>query len=260
MSMKWTTVKKLLHLIFWVVVTVVFLFDRRYLIQKIGLGHFMECTMVRLALIISLAYTNLYMLIPRFFNSKRYVVYFILLVISLGLYVTLQNLYDIYLYGFVIGAIKNRNFWYAFPYNFFTTAWYLLLTTAFKLSIDWYAQRKVIRTLQHKIDNIIVKNGDYEYVFLKSGIKKHKTDIASITHIQGLKDYSVIYTLDDKIIVKGSLKSVEGLFPAKRFIRVHKSYLVAADKVVKFGNQDVTLKNGITVPIGRIYKSALEGL
>jgi hypothetical protein len=259
--MKWKAEKRLLTLGFWIVVTTVFLIDRRYLIQKIGLGHFAECIIVRLTLIISLAYLHLYYLIPRFFPAKHYLTYFTLLLFSLGIYVSLQSLYDIYLYGFVIGAFYYRNFWYSFPFNFLTTAWYLLLTVAFKLSLDWYEQRKQVIKLQEELTRVpafVNTQKDDEFLFLKSGTKKLKTPIATVCYIQGLKDYSVIYTDEGKIIVKGSLKTVEELFPEKHFLRIHKSYLVTNSKIKQVESNKVVLINGEIIPIGRSYKHLLN--
>src|ERR1700759_907898 len=120
MNAQWPATKKILQLLFWIVITMVFLYDRRYLIQKAGLGHFAECTIVRLILIISLSYLHIFYLIPRYFSAKRYFTYFACLILSLLVYVALQNLYDIYLYGFVIGAVSYRSFWHSFPFNFIT--------------------------------------------------------------------------------------------------------------------------------------------
>ncbi|MDB5087470.1 MAG: LytTR family transcriptional regulator [Mucilaginibacter sp.] len=259
--MKWPILKRLLYLGFWIIITLIFLYDRLYLIQKAGLGHFTECTVVRLALIISLAYLHLYYLIPRYFSNKEYLKYFTFLVLSLGLYVSLQSLYDIYLYGFVIGAVSYRDFWYSFPFNFITTAWYLLLTVAFKLSVDWYEQRNEVLKLQEELSRVpafVNTEKDGEYLFLKSGTKKLKTPIASVTYIQGLKDYSVVYTDEGKIIIKGTLKSVEELFPEKHFTRIHKSYMVTNSKIKLLESNKVVLTNGTSVPIGRSYKHLLD--
>lgn len=261
MTIKWPLAKKLLHLLFWVVITMVFLFDRRFLIQKAGLGHFAECTVVRLSLIISLSYLHLFWLIPRYFSTKKYVTYFALLLLSLCVYVTLQNLYDIYLYGFVIGALYYRSFWYSFSFNFITAAWYLTITIAFQLSLDWYRQRRQIKALQDELerDAAVMQNGhtNGEYVFLKSGIKKIRTSIGSINYIQGLKDYSIIYTDDGKIIVKGSLKMAEELFPAGYFVRAHKSYLVAGNKIKLLQGNKLVLTNNESIPIGRSYRHSI---
>jgi hypothetical protein len=261
--MKWPAAKRLLNLGYWVIITLIFLYDRSYLLQKVGLGHFAECIIVRLFLIISLAYLHLYYLIPRFFPAKKYLTYFSLLVLSLSLYVSLQSVYDIYLYGFVIGALNYRNFWHNVSFDFITTAWYLLLTVAFKLSLDWYEQRKQLIKLQEELSRLpayVDMRKDDEYLFLKSGTKKLKTPIAAVSYIQGLKDYSIIYTEEGKIIVKGSLKTVEELFPEKHFLRIHKSYLVTNSKIKQIERNKVVLINGEIIPVGRSYKHLLNFL
>ncbi len=251
--------KKVIHLLFWLVITVIFLYDRRYLIEKAGLNHFVLCVIARLGLIISLAYLNLYYLIPRFFARRKYVLYCLLLLIAISVYVTIQNLYDIYLYGYVIGDIESKHFFYAVPYNFITTCWYLLLTVALKLSFDPY--KKKITQNEHIPDT----GNDHEdfpqkHIFLKSGTKQIKIDLDDIMYVEGLKDYSVVVTCKEKIIVKGSLKTVARQFSnLKKLIRVHKSYLVAEDKIniLKGGR---ILFGDFSVPVGRMYKKSLEAV
>lgn len=252
--------RKAFHLLFWLIVTVVFLYDRRYLIQKYKLpDHFIECVAVRLLLIISLVYFHLYYLIPRYFRTKRYVVYSLLLLSTLFIYVSLQNLYDIYLYGYVIGDLKRRDFWHAFPYNFITTSWYLFLAAALKISLDRYEERR-----QHTHTPVqpetTRENDQSRYIFLKTGTKQVKTNLDAVSYIKGLKDYSIIFTTDDdQIIVKGSLKAVEKLFEDKKFVRVHKSYLVAFD-LIKTINDNHIIIGERTIPIGRSYKKELYKL
>jgi LytTr DNA-binding domain len=261
--MKWLLTKRLLYLGFWIIITLIFLFDRKYLLHKVHLGHFVECLVVRVGLIMSLVYLHLYYIIPRYFSTRRYFVYAVLLILSLCVYVSLQNIYDIYLYGFVIGAVSYRDFWYSFPFNFITTAWYLLLTVAFKLSLDWYEQRNEVIKLQEELSRLptfVNTQKNDEYLYLKSGTKKLKTPISAVLYAQGLKDYSIIFTNDDKIVVKGSLKTVIELFPENHFLRVHKSYLVANDKIKEVESDKVVLISGATVPIGRSYKHLLSSL
>lgn len=261
MNQKWPTVKKLLHLAFWIIITMIFLYDRRYLILKAGLGHFAECTVVRLALIISLSYFHIFYLIPQYFTVRRYAAYFGLLLLSIGAYVGLQSLYDFYLYGVVLSWRTYKSFWTSVPFNLLTTAWYLAVTVAFKLSIDWYEQRQQLKELQEELKRdasiVVTSHTETDYIFLKSGTKKIKTPLDSIYYIQGLKDYSIIYTTQGKIIVKGSLKIVEELFPPKHFVRAHKSYMVANSKIKHLQGNKLVLTNNETIPIGRSYRHLL---
>ena len=213
---------KLFHIVFWLIITVLFLYDRRYLIQKFNLPeHFAACVTVRLLLIMSLVYFHLYVLIPVFFRKRRYAVYGLILLLSLLLYVSLQNLYDIYLYGYVIGDLRSRDFWSAFPYNFFTTSWYLVLTAGLKAGLDYYESKKN-KSPGWPQTGHLPENGQENSVFLKTGTKQVKISLDTITHIKGLKDYSIIYTTEEQIIVKGSLKSTETLLKGKRLILVNK--------------------------------------
>lgn len=254
-----TVSRKVFHFAFWLVITVIFLYDRRYLIQKYNLpDHFIECVTVRLLLIISLVYFHLYTLLPRYFQTKRYMVYSLLLLLSLFVYVSLQNLYDIYLYGYVIGDLTRRDFWNAFPYNFITTSWYLLLTAALKISLDWYEERKG-KAPANDPSGLAQENWQERSVFLKTGTRHVKTDLDTVTHIKGLKDYSIVFTPHDQIIVKGSLKTTEKLFADKKLVRVHKSYLVALHLIKTIHDNQIIL-DGHTVPIGRSYKKELYKL
>ncbi|MGZ3776072.1 MAG: LytR/AlgR family response regulator transcription factor [Mucilaginibacter sp.] len=261
MTTRWPFTKKILHLLLWVIITTIFLYDRRYLILKAGLGHFVECTVVRLTLIISLCYFHIFYLVPQYFSARKYTAYFALLLLSICAYVGLQSLYDYYLYGVVLSWDIYHNFWASVPFNLLTTAWYLAVTVAFKLSLDWYQQRAELMELQDELRRnaaiVITDHSESDHIFLKSGTKKIKTSLASIYYIQGLKDYSIIYTTEGKIIVKGSLKIVEELFPPKHFVRAHKSYMVASDKIKHLQGNKLVLINNESIPIGRSYKHLL---
>ncbi|HWD89733.1 MAG TPA: LytTR family DNA-binding domain-containing protein [Mucilaginibacter sp.] len=261
MTLRWSLAKKLLHLLLWVIITAIFLYDRRYLILKAGLGHFAECTIVRLVLIISLCYFHIFYLIPKYFATRKFTAYFALLLVSICIYVGLQSLYDLYLYGVVLSWTTYRSFWASVPFNLLTTAWYLAVTVAFKLSLDWYQQRAELGQLQDELRKnaaiVIADHSETDHIFLKSGTRKIKTSLASIYYIQGLKDYSIIYTNEGKIIVKGSLKIVEELFPPKHFVRTHKSYMVASNKIKHLQGNKLVLINNEVIPIGRSYKHLL---
>lgn len=250
---------RVLHLLFWTVITLIFIYDRRYLIMKFNLPeHFIACVVVRMGLLISLVYLHLNVLVPRFFKTREFVKYTVFLLLSLGIYVTLQNLYDIYLYGFVIGDFRSRDFWSAFPYNFFTTLWYLALTAGLKLSLDRYEDRNKPEPVLRLQDEVLEQGQDRQ-VFLKSGTRQVMVDLDAITHIKGLKDYSIIYTTGDQIIVKGSLKNAENLLGVKKLVRVHKSYLVALDRIRTIQGNQIILDTH-SIPIGRSYKKELYKL
>ena len=255
-SSKFFSITTLFHFLFWLVITLIFIYDRRYLIMKFRLPeHFVACVVIRMGLLISLVYFHLNFLIPKFFHTRHYFNYSLLLLISLVIYVSLQNAYDIYLYGFVIGDMQSRDFWSAFPYNFFTTSWYLAFTAGLKFALDRLEVKKgVSQNLKEDITS--QSESTDRQLMLKSGTKQVRIDLDTVTHVKGLKDYSIVFTEEEQVIVKGSLKSAEHLFGDKKLVRVHKSYLVALDRIKTIeGNQIILDQHSI--PIGRSYKKEL---
>ena len=52
---------------------------------------------------------------------------------------------------------------------------------------------------------------------------------------------------------------MEALLPADRFKRIHRSFIIAIEKVEAYTNEMVEI-NGASIPIGRNYKELLDGL
>ena len=96
-----------------------------------------------------------------------------------------------------------------------------------------------------------------EFIFVKSGVQKIRLLFDDVTHIQGLKDYAIIHTATDKIVTKGSVKSMQELFPESQFIRVHKSFMVSRDKIRRIEKNRIIIGDH-QIPIGRNYKEELE--
>ena len=137
-----------IYLAYWILVTVIFLYDRTYLITKAGLPNFLVCSVVRISLLIVLAWTNIKWLIPRYLLKKRYSSYLGLVFLLIVGYLVLQSLYDYYLFGFVLGPHRTGQLYTSLIYNFTHTSLYLLLIVALKFSIDWYEQKKLLQEAQ----------------------------------------------------------------------------------------------------------------
>ncbi|WP_175636358.1 LytR/AlgR family response regulator transcription factor [Pedobacter ghigonis] len=96
-----------------------------------------------------------------------------------------------------------------------------------------------------------------DFIFVKSGVQRIKLQFSEVTHIQGLKDYAIIHTPAKKILLKGSIKAMQDLFPSNRFLRVHKSFIVNLQKVQQLDRNSIFL-NGQQIPIGRNFREDLE--
>ncbi|MGV3502584.1 MAG: LytR/AlgR family response regulator transcription factor [Adhaeribacter sp.] len=96
-----------------------------------------------------------------------------------------------------------------------------------------------------------------EFIFVKSGVNKIKLLFNEVSHIQGLKDYAIIHTCKEKIVVKGSVKMVQEMFPASLFIRVHKSFLVLGKAIQRIERNRIIIGSH-QIPIGRNYREEVE--
>jgi DNA-binding LytR/AlgR family response regulator len=74
-----------------------------------------------------------------------------------------------------------------------------------------------------------------------------------ILYIEGVKDYVRIVTPTEKTMTRVSIGHIYKDLPTDRFIQVHKSFIVARDKITAYTAQDVQLGD-IEIPIGRTYK------
>ncbi|MGF7077574.1 sensor histidine kinase [Mucilaginibacter sp. 3215] len=156
----------LMHSAYWVLITGFFIYEKRYLIYKASMPYFVVCVAGRIALLIIIAYLNLQYFLPRYLLKKRYLGYFTAITLSVIGYLAAQSLFDFYLYGYVVGPMRNSNLLESLSYNFFSTLWYLGLMLALKLSMDWYGQQLVIQ-------KITVEKLNAEVNFLRAQVNPH---------------------------------------------------------------------------------------
>lgn len=115
-----------------------------------------------------------------------------------------------------------------------------------------YNQKNIPFELQQKLAE---RKEEKKYVFLKCGTKIEKIEINEITYIEGMKEYLGIHTRQSRTMVLMSFKKLEELLPANRFVRIHKSYSVAIDKILCIKNNHVYIGD-IQLPIGNNFRHA----
>ena len=59
------------------------------------------------------------------------------------------------------------------------------------------------------------------------------------------------------VLTRTSLKTVTDLLPAARFLRIHRSYVVAVEAVEAFTHSRVTLRGGVSLPVGQQFAGEL---
>ncbi|MFC0774941.1 LytR/AlgR family response regulator transcription factor [Terrimonas alba] len=91
-----------------------------------------------------------------------------------------------------------------------------------------------------------------DYFFIKADNKLVKILYDDILFAEALQNYVVIHTKDKKYITYLTFKSVEEYLPADRFIKTHKSYIVAAGKIdsiegsnIRIGTHDIPVSRNL---------------
>ena len=97
---------------------------------------------------------------------------------------------------------------------------------------------------------LAVNNGPY--IFLKVDKKLVKIKFDDIFYIESLKDYIKVFTAIGDYLVHSSLTGITEELPKDNFIRIHRSYTIAIDKVVSIEGNLVEIKSK-RIPIGRKY-------
>ena len=92
-----------------------------------------------------------------------------------------------------------------------------------------------------------------DFIFVKTEYKIQKIYLNDILFIEGLKDYISIYTKNDRIITLQSMKKIDEALPDHLFVRVHKSYIVALDKIESIERSRIAIANKI-IPIGDTFR------
>jgi len=98
-------------------------------------------------------------------------------------------------------------------------------------------------------------NAPPEFTFIKSGNKTIKVYFNKILYIEGQRDYLQIHTEDAKIMTLLNFKKIQELLDPQRFVRVHKSYMVAIHKIDYIENNAIRI-NDKFIPVSNTYKVA----
>ena len=92
-----------------------------------------------------------------------------------------------------------------------------------------------------------------DFVFLRADRVDHKLRFAEIRYLEGYGNYVKVHLEQETILVSATMARLEKSLPADQFLRVHKSYIVALDRVeqVRFR---AMLVGDVEIPIGRSYR------
>lgn len=95
------------------------------------------------------------------------------------------------------------------------------------------------------------------YYFFKHEGKLLKIIFDDIVYVKAEQEYSFIYSRNEKFLVSMHLKKIQEILPENDFIRIHRSYIVAKNKINSIEGNTVQIGNSIKLPIAKKNKSSL---
>ena len=143
----------------------------------------------------------------------------------------------------LLHALKHR------PYVIFTTAYDSYAIQGFELDIiDFllkpisferfvksvdkvYERMQTDLMLKAKPEQVPASPTEDAYFFVKTETRMEKVRYADVLYIEGMGDYWRIITPAKRIMTLLNFKKLEEMLPSRQFIRVHKSFIVAVDKI-----------------------------
>lgn len=98
-----------------------------------------------------------------------------------------------------------------------------------------------------------------DYIFLKSEYLQVKVNLSDIVYIEGLKDYAKVYVTTEPrpVLSLISLKKLEEKLPPDRFMRIHRSFIIALDKIDQIERSQVIIKDQ-RITVGEQYREAFH--
>jgi DNA-binding LytR/AlgR family response regulator len=119
-------------------------------------------------------------------------------------------------------------------------------------ALQWY---ELVNKPEGKPSDLPAVKLEAETIFIKSEYKLLQIELRKILYIEGLKDYVKIYTEGEPrpIISLMSMKTIEEILPANRFIRVHRSFIVQPEKIKVIERNRIVFGKEY-IPISDTYK------
>lgn len=156
------------------------------------------------------------------------------------------------------------------PMTIFTTAYSEHAVKSFELdAIDYLlkpfslarflkACNKAHTLLQLKQEKAIGNSSHApDYIFIKSGYEQYKVKLEEVLYLESAGNYVHFILQDKKVLSRLSMQEALALLPESRFTRVHRSYIVANDKVDRIDRSCLYIRQAV-IPVGAAFGEAVS--
>jgi DNA-binding LytR/AlgR family response regulator len=133
---------------------------------------------------------------------------------------------------------------------------YLLKPIEFSRFLKAVNKLKMINSQKSYSSSIFIPAGN-NYMFVNTSKKKVKLYFNDILYIESFREYIKFHTADKMIVTKYQVGLIEDNLPKGDFLRIHRSFIVAKEKIEAFSSTEIQIGNK-QLPIGRSYKEIVS--
>lgn len=153
------------------------------------------------------------------------------------------------------------------PVIVFTTSKREYAVEAFELNVADYiikpvtparliqAIDKARELIESKAEELSVS--EEEFIFIRDSNIIRRIRLEDILFVESMRDYVKLHTPQKFYAIHTTLKAVEDRLPANKFLRVHRSYIVAIEKIDTI-REGVIIVQEKTVPVADAYRATLN--
>lgn len=130
----------------------------------------------------------------------------------------------------------------------------------FQLSSERLLKRHELIQQAAANTHLAADNAPTDMLFVRADRATQAIPLSSIRYVQGMSEYLRFFTSDRPrpITTLLTMKSLEERLPADRFLRIHRSYIVALAEIRQVTRSRVILTDGTELPVGDNSRAALE--
>ncbi|MBL4669048.1 MAG: response regulator transcription factor [Flavobacteriales bacterium] len=143
-----------------------------------------------------------------------------------------------------------------------TTAYQKYALKGYELSVTDYLLKpftfeRFLQAVNKAEENLSIHKVDpqLDFIFIKTENRLEKITLSDIIYIEGMRDYRRIHTVNKKIMTLQNFKALEQIIPSNLVCRVHKSYMVALNKIDSIERSRIRIADQI-IPISETYKES----
>ena len=114
---------------------------------------------------------------------------------------------------------------------------------------------QAVNKAQQNLSQRTADKQQVDFIFVKTENRLEKIMIGDILYIEGMRDYLRIHTANKKIMTLQSFNELEQLLPAHLVCRVHKSYMIAINKIDAIERGRIKIADQL-IPVSETYKEA----